>query len=552
MKKKKLLILLSVSAVFLLLVASTPNKRFFEIAKNIEIYSSLFKTISEVYVDEVNPNQLLNTTVESMLANLDPYTVYISEDKIEDFRTMSTGQYGGIGASTVRLDGHVFISAVVQEGPAEKAGIEVGDEVITASGTPVLHKSNEELNQLVRGQAKTIIVLGIRKNGATTPINMDVERDKIIIKNVPYYGVLKDNVGYIKFTQFTENGGKNIGKAVRELKKNGASSLILDLRDNPGGLLHEAVNICNLFIPKDKIVVETKGKRPENTSTFKTLSQPIDANIPLVILVNSSSASASEIVSGTLQDYDRAIIMGQKSYGKGLVQNVRPLTYNAQLKVTIAKYYTASGRCIQALDYSNRNSDGSVGSIADSLKTAYKTTNGRIVYDGGGVDPDLLIDDGQLSAVVIKLIQEGLIYTYANEFKLANKTIDTPANFSLSDEQFNVFLDWIGKSDLSFERPIEKEIHTLDMLSEKMGLESSIFSQTLDEVIEEIKIPIKDQLMVEKSTLKNVLESEISLRYYNQEGGIEASLADDNQINRAISLLNSPTEYNNILSGANN
>lgn len=552
MRKNRFFKFLSVSVLLLLIVSYAPNQRFFEIAKNIEIYSSLFKTISEVYVDEVNPNHLLNTTVESMLANLDPYTVYISEDRIEDFRTMSTGQYGGIGASTVRLEGKVFISAIVQDGPAEKAGIEVGDEVISASGIPVLNKTNEELNQLVRGQAKTTIILGIRKNGTTSPLDINVVRDKITIKNVPYSGLLKGNVGYIKFTQFTENGGKNIAKAVKDLKKEGATSLILDLRDNPGGLLHEAVNICNIFIPKDKIVVETRGKRPENTSSFKTLSQPIDLKIPLVILVNSSSASASEIVSGTLQDYDRAVIMGQKSYGKGLVQNVRPLTYNAQLKVTIAKYYTASGRCIQALDYSNRNSDGSVGSIADSLKTAYKTTNGRTVYDGGGVDPDVLVDNSNWSNLVIKLIQEGLIYRYANEFKLKNQLIDSPVNFSFTDKQFNDFLEWVITKDLTFESPIEIELNRLDELSEKMSLQSSLFSETLIEIKEEINTPIKERLIAEKSILKNILESEIALRYYNEEGGIQTTLADDTQINRAITLLNNPTEYTNILSGAKN
>lgn len=552
MRKNRFFKFLSVSVLLLLIVSYAPNQRFFEIAKNIEIYSSLFKTISEVYVDEVNPNHLLNTTVESMLANLDPYTVYISEDRIEDFRTMSTGQYGGIGASTVRLEGKVFISAIVQDGPAEKAGIEVGDEVISASGIPVLNKTNEELNQLVRGQAKTTIILGIRKNGTTSPLDINVVRDKITIKNVPYSGLLKGNVGYIKFTQFTENGGKNIAKAVKDLKKEGATSLILDLRDNPGGLLHEAVNICNIFIPKDKIVVETRGKRPENTSSFKTLSQPIDLKIPLVILVNSSSASASEIVSGTLQDYDRAVIMGQKSYGKGLVQNVRPLTYNAQLKVTIAKYYTASGRCIQALDYSNRNSDGSVGSIADSLKTAYKTTNGRTVYDGGGVDPDVLVDNSNWSNLVIKVIQEGLIYRYANEFKLKNQLIDSPVNFSFTDKQFNDFLEWVITKDLTFESPIEMELNRLDELSKKMSLQSSLFSETLIEIKEEINTPIKEQLIVEKSILKNILESEIALRYYNEEGGIQTTLADDTQINRAITLLNNPTEYTNILSGAKN
>lgn len=550
MIKNKLTRVLAISFIGLLLVAvTTVNDRFFEIAKNIEIYASLFKTINEVYVDEVNPSHLLNTSVESMLANLDPYTVYISEDKIEDFRTLNTGQYGGIGASTIRIDGRVFISSLAQEGPAEEAGIEVGDEVITASGVPVLNKSNDELNQLVRGQANTIVVLGIRKNGTTNSIDIPVVRDKITIKNVPYFGILKDNVGYIKFKQFTENGGKNIAKALKELKKEGATSLILDLRGNPGGLLHEAVNICNIFIPKDKIVVNTKGKRPENSSTFKTLNQPIDLSIPLVILINQSSASASEIVSGTLQDYDRAVILGQKSYGKGLVQNVRPLTYNAQLKVTIAKYYTASGRCIQALDYTNRNENGSVGKVADSLKTAYKTANGRTVYDGGGIDPDVLMEDISLSELVIKLIQQGEIYTYANKFKLNNKSITLPADFNLTDNQYNDFVNWLTMRDFNHEMVIDKELIKIEKLSEKTNEQSEVFLQTLMDIKEDIHKPLKEQLNSEKSTIKNLLEAEIALRYYSEEGGIEASLGDDKEIEKAIALLNNLTQYNTILTG---
>ncbi len=539
----------AVLLVLTLAAATTPNTRFFEIAKNIEIYSSLFKIINEVYVDEVNPNHLLNTTVESMLANLDPYTVYISEDKIEDFRTMSTGQYGGIGASTIRLDERVFISSIVQEGPADKAGLAIGDEVISASGITLSNKSNEELNQLVRGQAKTVIVLGIRKNGASATTNFSVLRDKIIIKNVPYYGIIKDNVGYIRFTQFTADGGKNISKAFKELKKEGAKSIILDLRGNPGGLLHEAVNICNIFIPKDKIIVETRGRRPENSTTWKTLNHPLGLDIPLVIMVNSTSASASEIVAGTLQDYDRAVILGQKSYGKGLVQNVRKLTYNAQLKITIAKYYTPSGRCIQALDYTHRNNDGSVGSIADSLKTTYKTTNGRIVYDGGGVDPDVLIEDNNWPAIVIELVQQGKIYLYANEFKLKHESIAAPADFNLTDVQFEEFSSWLKTQSFKYESSIEKEMLKIENISTGISEKSDVFSNTLADIKSEIHIPLKQKLEAEKTLVMQILEEEIALRYYNEEGGIEANLGDDNEIAQAIKILNNPTKYKAILSG---
>lgn len=547
MRNKKVKLLFICSVVLVLLAATIPQKRFFEIAKNIEIYASLFKTVNEFYVDEVNPNQLFNTSVESMLATLDPYTVYISEDKIEDFRTQSTGQYGGIGASTVRLDGKVFISAVVKDGPANDAEIEVGDEIVSASGRPVLGKSNDELNQLVRGQAKTSVILGVRKNGESTPKDVSVLRDKITILNVPYSGMLKNNVGYIKFTQFTENGGKNITKAVRELKKDGASSIILDLRNNPGGLLHEAVNICNIFIPKDKLVVETKGKRPENSNAFNTLNQPIDLNIPLVVLINNSSASASEIVSGTLQDYDRAVVLGQKSYGKGLVQNVRPLTYNAQLKVTIAKYYTPSGRCIQALDYSHRNKNGSVGKVADSLKTAYKTTSGRVVYDGGGVDPDILTEGLEWSNLVITLIQEGHIFMYANDFKLKNSSIDDPEKFSLTNNQYEDFIEWVLPHDIIYENVIERDLARIEKLSKRLTNSSTLFSSTLEEIKNDVHQPLREQLVANQERIKKILEAEIALRYYNEEGGIETTLADDNEIERAIAVLNNQEEYNSLL-----
>ncbi len=529
-------------------VASTPKNRFFEIAKNIEIYSALFRTVNEFYVDEINPNQLLNTSVKSMLAKLDPYTVYISEDKIEDYRTMSTGQYGGIGASTVRIKGKVFISAVVNNGPAHNANLEVGDEVISASGIAVLNKSNEELNQLVRGQAKTSLLLGIRKNGSENTNNISVVRDKIIIKNVPYYGLLDNEVGYIKFVQFTENGGKNINRAIKDLKKDGAKALILDLRSNPGGLLHEAVNICNLFIPKDKLVVETKGKRPENSTRFNTLNQPLDFAIPLVVLINSSSASASEIVAGTLQDYDRAVILGQKSYGKGLVQNVRPLTYNAQLKVTIAKYYTPSGRCIQALDYTHRNKDGSVGKVADSLKTTYKTSNGRTVYDGGGVDPEIVMKEVKWSPIAIQLVKEGEIYLYANEFKLTNEAIAQPAKFELTDAQFNNFIQWVMASDFEFKNNIERSLEKINSLSSNSN-STDLFNSTLVDINNDLHQPLDEQLLEEKALLKSILETEIALRYYNEEGGIETSLADDDEIKKAIEIISNPEKYNAILSG---
>lgn len=549
MSKRSFFRVTGITFLVIIIAAAAPNSRYFEIAKNIEIYSALYKTINEIYVDEVNPNKLLNTSVETMLSNLDPYTVYISEDKIEDFRTESTGEYGGIGASTVRLNGRVFISMVVNDGPADNAGIEIGDEVITAAGVPVLGKTNDELNQLVRGQAKTSVLLGIKKNGQDNVEDLSVIRDKITIENVPYFGMVDENTGYIKFTTFTANGAKNITKALKDLKNQGATSVILDLRDNPGGLLNEARDICNLFIPKGKLVVSTKGKRPENSSEFKTLNAPLDLKIPVIVLVNHSSASASEIVAGTLQDYDRAVIMGQKSYGKGLVQNVRPLSYNAQLKVTIAKYYTPSGRCIQALDYTHRNEDGSVGTIADSLKTSFKTVNGRTVYDGGGVDPDVLLPDKEWPSLLVELVKQGKIYTYANVFKLANPTIAEPKEFNLTDKQFEDFVNWIEADTITYESTAQKKFDVIEELSKNLNEQSELYASTLAEVKSELEQPVSSQLYAIKKDIERTLEAEIALRYYSEEGGIQASLADDFEVNRARELLKNPAQYKKILSG---
>ena len=549
MSKRSFFRVTGITFLVIIIAAAAPNSRYFEIAKNIEIYSALYKTINEIYVDEVNPNKLLNTSVETMLSNLDPYTVYISEDKIEDFRTESTGEYGGIGASTVRLNGRVFISMVVNDGPADNAGIEIGDEVITAAGVPVLGKTNDELNQLVRGQAKTSVLLGIKKNGQDNVEDLSVIRDKITIENVPYFGMVDENTGYIKFTTFTANGAKNITKALKDLKNQGATSVILDLRDNPGGLLNEARDICNLFIPKGKLVVSTKGKRPENSSEFKTLNAPLDLKIPVIVLVNHSSASASEIVAGTLQDYDRAVIMGQKSYGKGLVQNVRPLSYNAQLKVTIAKYYTPSGRCIQALDYTHRNEDGSVGTIADSLKTSFKTVNGRTVYDGGGVDPDVLLPDKEWPSLLVELVKQGKIYTYANVFKLANPTIAEPKGFNLTDKQFEDFVNWIEADTITYESTAQKKFDVIEELSKNLNEQSELYASTLAEVKSELEQPVSSQLYAIKKDIERTLEAEIALRYYSEEGGIQASLADDFEVNRARELLKNPAQYKKILSG---
>ena len=366
--KKKLVGVCVIIVAVISLSFTPPAERYFEIAKNLEIFASVFKEVNNLYVDEINPNKTIRVGIDAMLGSLDPYTNFISEDQVEDFRTQNTGQYGGIGAVTRTIGNRTVITMVYEEYPAFKNGLKIGDEVLKMDGVDLSKLSLEEANQLMRGQVGTPVKLTVKRTGKNDPIDIEFKREKIKISNVPYFGMIAPDMGYVQLTEFTVDAGKEVKNAVVSLKEKGAKHIILDLRGNPGGLLHEAVNICNIFIPKGKKVVDTKGKVSENNITYQTLNNPVDLEIPVIVLINRGSASASEIVAGTLQDYDRAVVLGEKSYGKGLVQIPRPLSYNSQVKITTAKYYTPTGRCIQVLDYSHRREDGSAGSIPDSVK----------------------------------------------------------------------------------------------------------------------------------------------------------------------------------------
>ena len=411
---RKRVIVLSVILIGMVTFSFTPPaERYFEIAKNLEIFASVFKEVNNLYVDEINPNKTIRVGIDAMLGSLDPYTNFISEDQVEDFRTQNTGQYGGIGAVTRTIGNRTVITMVYEEYPAFKNGLKIGDEVLKMDGVDLSKLSLEEANQLMRGQVGTPVKLTVKRTGKNDPIDIEFKREKIKISNVPYFGMIAPDMGYVQLTEFTVDAGKEVKNAVVSLKEKGAKHIILDLRGNPGGLLHEAVNICNIFIPKGKKVVDTKGKVSENNITYQTLNNPVDLEIPVIVLINRGSASASEIVAGTLQDYDRAVVLGEKSYGKGLVQIPRPLSYNSQVKITTAKYYTPTGRCIQVLDYSHRREDGSAGSIPDSVKKEFSTTHGRKVFDGGGIDPDVKVESPQPAMVTQVLFHEGLIFDFA-------------------------------------------------------------------------------------------------------------------------------------------
>lgn len=529
---------------------TNPSDRYFEIAKNLDIFATLFKEVNTLYVDEVNPNKVIKTGIDAMLASLDPYTNYIPEDDIEDFRTQSTGQYGGIGAVTSRLDGKIKVVMLMEGYSAEKNGLKIGDEVIEIDGIDVRGMPRDATGDLMKGQANSPVSLTVIRYGSDSPIQLEFTREKVKISNVPYFGMINDDIGYIKLTDFTMQAGKEVKTAVIELKEKGAKKLILDLRGNPGGLLLEAVNITNVFLPKGQDVVSTKGKLTQNNSTYKTLNNPVDLDIPLAVLINSGSASASEIVAGTIQDYDRGVVVGQKSFGKGLVQVTRPLSYNAQLKVTTAKYYTPSGRCIQALDYSFRNDDGSVGKMPDSLKKEFRTTNGRIVYDGGGIDPDISTEPESLAPIALALFSKGLIFDYATRYHFEHKTIAEAKDFSLTDAEYEDFKNWLKDKDYSYNTEVEA---TLKRLTESAKDEK--YYKDIEASIEQVKQTLsnskKNDLTAFKDQIIAMLEDEIASRYFLKRGSIESTFDKDEDMMKAIEVLNNKAMYDSILASAN-
>ena len=409
----------SLVGVASLTLVSFDDNTTFEIAKNLDIYYTLFRELNLYYVDDTKPGDLIKKSIDAMLTSLDPYTVYIPESQMEDFRFMTTGQYGGVGA-LIRKDGEYVVITEPYEGfPAQKNGINAGDVILEIDGQSIKGKNSSEVSDMLKGQPKTLLKLKLKRPGTTDPIEKNIEREEIKIDAVPYYGVFSDSIGYINLSSFTESAYADVKKALLDLKeKQNVKSIIFDLRGNPGGLLIEAVNITNLFVPKAESIVSTKGKVKDWDKNYTAAMSPVDTEMPIVILVNSGSASASEIVSGAIQDLDRGVIIGQRTFGKGLVQTTRPLSYNAKLKITTAKYYTPSGRCIQALDYTHRNPDGSVGKIPDSLVTEFKTKNGRSVYDGGGVSPDVLLESEQLSNLSGSLYNKNLFFDFATEFAI--------------------------------------------------------------------------------------------------------------------------------------
>ncbi|MBX3164481.1 MAG: S41 family peptidase [Bacteroidetes bacterium] len=531
---KKAVVAFSIAAVVITGLAYTPD--YFEISKNLDIFNAVYRELNVSYVDGTKPGELMKKGIDAMLGSLDPYTNYYTENDIEDFRYMTTGEYGGIGAVVQDIDGKITIAEPYEGFAADKAGLKAGDQILGVNGINVGDKKTEDISSLLKGTAGTEVKMTVLKAGQTKPVDISIVREEIKNKAVPYYSMLPNSeTGYIKLVAFTENCSGEVKTALNELKSKNCKSLILDLRGNLGGLLHEAVNIVNFFIDKGQEVVFTKGKMSDWDKSYLSVNNPIDTEIPLIVLVDENSASASEIVSGALQDLDRAVIIGKRTYGKGLVQQTKPLVYNAQIKVTVAKYYIPSGRCVQALDYSHRDEDGRVEKVSDSLVTAFKTKGGRIVYDGAGVMPDVKTEEEKFNNILISLVSKNHVFNYATQYVLNHANLASVKDFSLSEAEYSDFVNYLKDKDYSYKTQSELNLEELKKTAEDETYFSDIKTE-YDALVTKMNNNKKDDLLRHKTEIKKYLEEEIVQRYYYQKGRIEFSLKSDEDIKQALSI----------------
>lgn len=548
MKKFKYLIVAAVSGLALL--SFSFKEDLFLVSKNLDIFASLYKEININYVDETSAPELMKTGIDAMLESLDPYTEYVPESEIEDYKLkyVST-QYGGIGAGTVLIDGKLFVNEVSEGYAANKSDVKAGDQVIKINNIEVKGKDRAQISQLLRGPKGTPVDLTIIRDGKE--ILKKITREEIKQPNVSYFGMVGDGIGYIRLDKFLENSGQEVKDALLSLNKENPKGIVLDLRNNGGGILQEAVKIVNLFVDRDQLVVTQKGKNAEKTMTYKTQVPPISPSVPLVVLVNNNSASASEIVAGSLQDLDRAIVIGQRSYGKGLVQQTFNLPYNSLVKVTVAKYYTPSGRCIQKLDYAHKNSDGVAERFADSTITMYQTKAGRNVYSGNGVYPDIVVDAVKLSPITITMLNKSMFFNYANQYKKEKPAIASPKTFQIADADYATFANSLGDKDLSYQSRTERLLTELRYEADKENKTAEVKAD-LENLKTKLISAKKADLVNHKAEIKRVLETQIISRYFYEKGRIEQSFQYDKELAAAKSVFNNQTQMLAILKGDGN
>jgi carboxyl-terminal processing protease len=522
----------------------------FEVSKNLDIYATLFKELNTYYVDPIEPGKLTKAGIDAMLDDLDPYTNYITESDMEDYEFQTTGRYGGIGATMRKTGDAIYIGDVYETSPAQKAGLHPGDMIISIDGQAVKGKTVDDISPLLKGSPGTQVSIRVKDAMSSAEETRIVTRGEIELSSVPFAALVGTNkdIAFVRLTQFTPACSRLVRSALDSLKtaKPELKGVVLDLRNNPGGLLDEAVNICNLFVDRDQLVVSTKGKMQEWDKDFKTSGPAWDLKVPLVVLVNHSSASASEIVAGTMQDLDRGVVLGERSYGKGLVQTTRPLGFNARLKLTTARYYTPSGRCIQALDYAHRNPDGSVGRVPDSLKKMYRTKDGRPVLSGGGVDPDVEVKNPTVSRLAIALYSKNFLFDYATQYVRKHPKIEDASAFTLSAADWADFTKWLEGRDYSYKTTTEEALDSLQQIATREKYYDAAKAE-FTALRNKVGHDKKQDLQKNQAEVKDMLESEIISRYYFLRGRIAHSLRTDDELTKAMSILEAPSQYSALL-----
>jgi carboxyl-terminal processing protease len=541
--KKAGIVLAMVCGGFFWWAFTDPGDKYFEMAKNLDVFVTLYKEINQYYVEDVNPTKLMTTGIHAMLASLDPYTNYYPEEDIEDFRTMSTNEYAGVGLVLGMKKDKPIITMVEEGLSAQQQGLRIGDELLQLDGRSVEDYSLEELDLLIKGQVGSSVQILIRREGQAAPLDFTLSRQKVTKPNVPFAKMVTSNVGIIKLTDFTNRASQEVRQAVLKLKEQGAQGIILDVRGNPGGLLNEAVNISNIFLPQGSEIVSTKGKTEEWNKSYFATQPSLDTDIPLVVLINGRSASASEIVAGAIQDYDRGVLIGQKTFGKGLVQATRPLSYNAQIKITTAKYYIPSGRCIQAIDYADKSVNISE---ASSEPQTFMTSNGRPVFDGAGIDPDILVEQKEEPSILRALKDDQAFFDFATYHQYRYEYVAEPAQFMITDDIYKEFSAWLDQQGFDYATRIEESLKELENIALEEQYYNAVRSE-LNQLAKKVMHNKEQDLLTFREVIQEELAGEIISRYYYEQGRMQYQLRSDPEVKLAVEVLNNPERYETLL-----